>query len=230
MTQKEVDALAFHSPCLRCLGILAVFKRRPKVFYGTQWHRLRPASSSSHSSNVVMQAEAVREILIAVETASGKKLAILPTCPSSVEPSGGLQRVSIPCTSSGEMGELCEYVGRLKGYRLVGCERLSQAVSEVGVCSASGSPLKLKEDLVTRRGLVSKLVIGCTSSVCNKEAEITNPYSSDAKTLNARSVRVMRAIGQGQASLESYCGFMDMLPPMCPTVSITRLWLCSLWK
>ena len=194
-----------------------VFKRRPKVFYGTQRHKLRPASSSSNSSNVVMQAEALREMPIAVETASGKKLVVSPTCPSSIEPSGGLQSASIPCTSSGETGELCEYVGRLKGYRLVGCEKLSQVVSEVGACSACGAPLALREDLVTRRGLVSKLVIGCTSSVCDKEAEITNPYSSDAKSLNARSVIAMRAIGRGQASLESFCGFMDMLPPMGPS-------------
>ena len=54
------------------------------------------------------------------------------------------------------------------------------------MCSACGSPLTLGEDLVTRQGVVSKLVIGCTNTACNKEGEISNPYSSDAKTVNAR--------------------------------------------
>ena len=170
----------------------SVFKRRPKVFYGTQQHMLSPDGSSSRSSND--QAEAVRKKPVAVETASGKKLAISSTYTSSSEPSGRLRSASNPCTSTGEPGESYDYVGRLKGYRLVGCDKLSQAVSEVGVCSVCGSPLMLGEDLVTRRGMVSKLVIGCTNSACNKEAEISNPYSSNAKTLNARSVMGMRAI------------------------------------
>ena len=192
----------------------SVFKRHPKVFYGTQRHMLSPDGSSSRSSND--QAEAVRKKPVAVETASGKKLAISSTYTSSSEPSGRLRSASNPCTSTGEPGESYDYVGRLKGYRLVGCDKLSQAVSEVGVCSVCCSPLMLGEDLVTRRGMVSKLVIGCTNTACNKEAEISNPYSSDAKTLNARSVMGMRAIRRGQASLETFCIFLDMLPPMGP--------------
>ena len=53
-------------------------------------------------------------------------------------------------------------------------------------CALRAALLSRLEDLVTRRGIVSKLVISCTNTACNKEAEISNPYSSDAKTLNAR--------------------------------------------
>ena len=94
---------------------------------------LSPAGSSSRSTNVEDQAEAVHEKPVAVETASGKKLAISSTYASSSEPSGRLRSASNPCMSTGEPGESYDYVGRLKGYRLVGCDKLSQAVSEVGV-------------------------------------------------------------------------------------------------
>ena len=110
----------------------SVFKRRPKVFYGTQRYMLSPAGSSSRSSKVEDQAEAVRERPVAVETASGKKLAISPTFASSSELSGSRRSASTPRTSTGEPGESYEYVERLKGYRLVGCDRLSQAVNEIG--------------------------------------------------------------------------------------------------
>ena len=71
-----------------------------------------------------------------------------------------------------------EYVGNMEGHRLVSCEDLSRAVSEIGKCSACRSTLTLREDLVRRRGLVIKLVICCTNSVCSKEAVVCDPYSS----------------------------------------------------
>ena len=71
-----------------------------------------------------------------------------------------------------------------------------------------------KEDLVSRRGLVSKLVLCCTNSVCSKEAVICDPYSSESKLLNTRSIMEMRQIGWSRTGLESFCGYMDMLPPV----------------
>ena len=43
---------------------------------------------------------------------------------------------------------------------------------------------------------------------------LSDPYSQEAKSLNARSVLGMQAIGRGRASLESFCGVMDMFPPV----------------
>ena len=115
-----------------------------------------------------------------------------------------------PSTSSA--GELDQYVGEMKGYRLVSCDRLSGAVSEIAVCSLCTSPLTVEENLVVRRGLVSKLTICCTAR--KKEAVVSDPYTSDAKSLNGRSVLGVREIGRGRNSLGSFCGIMDMLPPL----------------
>ena len=54
--------------------------------------------------------------------------------------------------SHGEPSKSYEYVGRLKGYHLVACERLSEAVTEIGISAACGSPLTLREDLAIRKG------------------------------------------------------------------------------
>ena len=43
---------------------------------------------------------------------------------------------------------------------------------------------------------------------------ISDPYSKKAKSLNTRSVLGMREIGRGRNSLETFCGLMDMLPPI----------------
>ncbi len=48
----------------------------------------------------------------------------------------------------------------------------------------------------------------------DKKAAISDPYAPDAKQLNARSVMAMQAIGRGQTSLQSFCGLMDILPPL----------------
>ena len=83
---------------------------------------------------------------------------------------------------------------------------------EIGLSSVCKSSLALRESLVSRRRIVSKQVICCT--VCDKKAAISDPYAPDAKQLNGRSVMAMRAIGRGQTSLQSFCGLMDILPPV----------------
>ena len=191
-----------------------LFNKRPKGFHGTSQHLLNPARAVECG---VDPAEAPVERPTPLETASGKKLAICPRCPSSSEPSRRGLRSSHPSASSTCESDDYVYMGELKGYRLVNCERLSQAVSESGVCSGCGSPLTVRENLVSRRGLVSKLVVCCTNIACNREVKISDPYASDAKSLNVRSVVAMRTIGRGQASLQTFCGMMDMLPPVTPT-------------
>ena len=100
----------------------------------------------------------------------------------------------------------------MKGYLLLAVKD-SQAVSGMGVFCILISP-DIREDLVTRRGLVSKLRISCTNTARNKEGVISDPYASDTKSLDARSVLEMQEIGRGQASQEYFCSVMDMLPPV----------------
>jgi len=72
----------------------------------------------------------------------------------------------------------------------------SGAVSEIAVCSPCASPLTVRENLVVRRGLVSKLMI-CTNTAYKNEAVLSDPYASEAKSVNTRSVLGMREIGRG---------------------------------
>ena len=96
-------------------------------------------------------------------------------------------------------------MGKLDGNRIVSCRSLKSVVSKV-VCSACLGPIALDEDMVTRRGLVTKLFISCT-----KCGLITDPYK-EAKSLNSRSILAGREIGRGRTSLARFLGLMD-LPP-----------------
>lgn len=175
---------------------MSVFKKRPKRFFGTRRQDLQRKSHPPHSSEVK------RPIPVKC-SASSKKLALSPQYPLSV--AGTSLRSSLqPSTSS--TGESLDYVVEMTGYRLVSCERLSGAVSEIAVCSLCASPLTFEENLLVRRGLVSKLMICCTNTACKKAAVDSDPYASDAKSLNARSVLGMREIGRGRNSLVSFCG------------------------
>ena len=62
--------------------------------------------------------------------------------------------------------------------------------------------------------MVSKLTICCTNTACNAEAAVSDPYFPESTSLNTRSVLGMQEIGRGKKSLESFCGVMDMLPPL----------------
>ncbi len=107
------------------------------------------------------------------------------------------------------------YEEKLKVYRLVNCERFSQAVSQIGLCSVCKSPLTLREDLVSRQGLVSKLMISCTNTACKNEALVSDPYSFDkeSKALSGPSWEC-RKIGRRMAGLQTFYGIMDMLLPV----------------
>ena len=193
-----------------------VFKRRPRAFYGVRKQELATPHSTEAEEASLETDDAPVERPVPVETASSKKLAISPRYPSTGGPSGhDLRSKAQPSTSSaGEPSESHHYVGKLKGNRLVDCERFSQAVSEIGLCSTCKAPLTLREDFVSRRGLVSKLAICYTNTACNKEAVVSDPYSSESLSVNTRSVLGMREIRRGRSGLEYFCGLMDMLPPL----------------
>ena len=180
-----------------------VLKRRPKVFAGIHRQLMTLAGVNTCSPEVVPHLE---DKPVPVEMASSKKLAISSLFQAK-------SSSALPGSISGEPND-DHSVREMKGYWLIRCEELSQAVIEIGVCSACGSSLTFQEDIVTIRGIVSKMSICSTNSECSKTTMISNPYDSDAKHLNARSILAMRAIGRGRSSLESFCGFMDMLPPV----------------
>ena len=135
-----------------------VFKRRPKGFFGVQ----RQAMVTFCSSTADKASKAAHERPVPVETASSKKLAI------SSSMSGPSDQYTTALTTTGEPCESYDYVGKLKGNRIVDCEDVIQALDNIGLCNDCKSPLTLSEDLVTRRGLVSKLAI-CLHQYCMQQ-------------------------------------------------------------
>ena len=190
---------------------MPLFKRR-SGFFGTRLQEMTTPGPSPSSAEVPVERP------VPVVTASSKKLAIVPRCPSVGGPAGNLRS---SCLSMPSAGESSSSVGELRGYRLIKCEEYIQSLSETGKCPTCRSPLTLREELATRRGLVSKLMTSCTNTACDYEIVMSDPRSEGAKSLNARSVLGMRAIGRGRSSLESFCGLMDMLPPLA-TAAFSR--------
>ena len=56
----------------------------------------------------------------------------------------------------------------------------------------------IKEDLVSRRGLVSKLLICCSNTACNNETAVCDPYLPESKSSNARSILWHGKLGEGE--------------------------------
>ena len=119
-----------------------------------------------------------------VKTASGKKLALSPLSSKVTPPT--IAKGSRSDGLSG--GEMC-------GYRLTKLSDLARALGEVGKCAACSCPFTVCEDWSCRRGLVSRVAITCSNPACDKKAYVSDPYSEDAKSVNARSVLGMCLIG-----------------------------------
>ena len=95
------------------------------------------------------------------------------------------------------------------GNRLVRFRDLSSVLEGLRHCR--NAPLTLSEDWSSRRGLVSQIKVQC---VCGWFRYITNSYDSEQNKLNTRAMFSMRMIGKGVRSLETFCGMMDLPPPI----------------
>ena len=179
-------------------------KSKQRGFIGIQRQNM-PAVAVVPSAKVSVPAKPV-------ETASKTKLEI-PMAASSLEVSTPmvLRSVTQPNPST---SEFCGYEAELEGNRIVGCKGLVRAVSALAVCNGCRAALTVTESLSTRRGLVSRMSLCCSNPECSREALITDPYSKECTDLNTRSVQGMRAIGRGRAGLETFCGMMELLPPV----------------
>ena len=81
----------------------------------------------------------------------------------------------------------------------------------VGQFSHCGSPLHITEDRRTRIGFVIKMDLCCL--VCDKTANIMDPYSNDDLQVNTRAILAAR-IGRGRNGLATFAGTMGMPPPL----------------
>ena len=181
-------------------------KKRPRRFFGQPSRLGRVPVSCTGVEGATAAEEILEESPVpAAATAKSKKLAISrSSSAASSEKDSSSDSDSEPLESGKEM----------KGYRVVDCETLGRVVSEACVCSVCTSPLVVVEDLGQRRGLVSNMSICCSNTECGKESKISDPYDSETKSLNTRSILAMREIGRGCKYMETFFGMMDMLPPV----------------
>ena len=190
-------------------------KKRPKRFCGTPNLLGSKPRSLSSSPGIEEGEETPEERPIPLETAKAKKMAIsYATHPSQPSISTAAGDSGTESESESESDSELQESMKMKGYRVVHCETLGKVVSKACVCSVCTSPLVVVEDFAQRRGLVSTLKICCTNAECGHESKISDPYSSDTKSLNSRSVLAMREIGRGGKYMETFFGMMNMLPPV----------------
>ena len=142
----------------------------------------------------------VTPVSVPMETATSKKFAISSHLLSPGEPSS-----SLAASEDSFAG---------KGFRIISYEALAGAIEGL-LCPKCSCPVVFQETLGARKGLVSKLVISCTSSACQEKARvIQDPKSAEDAALNIRAILGMRAIGRGRSGMDAFCGMMDMLPPL----------------
>ena len=137
---------------------------------------------------------------VPLETATGKKLALSRPSTSTGESSHGA------CSSD----SLCE----MKGLRLIDLESLLASVSRRASCNVCNSPLTVKEDLVSRRGICTKLSLSCTNLYCAGSDDAFCDPSKHSKAYNTRFILAGKMCGRGRAGLETISGFMGLPPPL----------------
>ena len=186
--------------------------KRKRVFYGTPRH-LMPRGEAP--------ADAPEAPVGHSPSTSQKKLRIDPTLPGTTS---GTSRVLLrPRTASGKVdtkpgvgtgwdgGSSADSWG-MTGYRAVACENLVSLASLLKCPDCDSRSLSVDEDIATRRGLVSRIAFRCAA--CGWFHYISDSYDSQQTLVNTRSVLAARMIGKGQSSLNTFCGMMDLPPPL----------------
>ena len=97
------------------------------------------------------------------------------------------------------------------GYRFVNIEILQTVIQSLICPLCNIHNVELSQDTI-KRGLAFTFVIRC---VCGYESNFcTSNKANRAYDVNKRFVYSMRTCGQGYASMEKFCTFMDMPKPM----------------
>ena len=104
-----------------------------------------------------------------------------------------------------------------KGYRLIDVELLSENIASSLSCKFCNGSVLLYE--VGRKGLASSFVFHCENKHCHSQTEFYScpqlPVgNSSVNTVNRRIAFAMRCIGGDRAELETFCGIMDLPPPV----------------
>lgn len=109
-----------------------------------------------------------------------------------------------------------------EGFRIISLSVLKKQISDRLCCNVCHQSVKLEE--TERSGLGSKFDFRCQNKKCSSKA--LSPFSSDplvninhsgsiaVHSMNRRSALAMRVIGGGHRSLQTFCGLMNLPPPV----------------
>jgi hypothetical protein len=116
-----------------------------------------------------------------------------------------------------EEQEVLEVEQDLQGYRLVDIELFGANLASKLVCGFCHSQVQLIE--ICRKGLSSEFAFHCQNQYCNGQESFPSCAQISAgnvkvSSVNRRAAFAMRCIGGDLAELETFCGIMDLPPPV----------------
>lgn len=125
-----------------------------------------------------------------------------------------LKSASAKKLSLGMTSEFQEVNSSFQGYRLLDMDILVKELEMFLSCKSCGGDITFEEVLTV--GLSSKYSIVCSS--CGEVTSFRNSQmigtNKNVSEINTRAVYAMRCIGQGHTSLVTFCGIMDLPPPL----------------
>ena len=128
-----------------------------------------------------------------------------------------------------------------EGNRLIGLVALAEFVNLMKCPGCDSHSLVVNEGVGTRRGLITKMMVLCEGGVCESGEEctwthtVTDPYSSEAKGLNCKSVFGSRLIGRVGVELRSCqlcwtCRLLSQIIPIQTTTSTSVQFWVGMWR
>ena len=186
-------------------------KRHAKTFRGT---RYEPSAGTSVGTSAGTSAEDLPDEERPV-TASSKKLKVDKPLPSTGFTSGTsdvLLRPRPTMDGGGEASSSETETGNLElsGNRLISCTSIVSLVSQLK-CPNCRSSLSVTEDFSSRRGLVTRIKVQCSTD-CGWFHYLSDSYNT---SLNTQSVLAARTVGMSQTLLTTFYGMMELPPPTC---------------
>ena len=96
-------------------------------------------------------------------------------------------------------------------------------IREIGRCLLCNSPLTIQHKLQEKMGLCNFFHMKCSSEKCHWMKKVSTSNFVDKTTvasgkvpydINIRTILTFREIGNGHTAVETFCGLMNMHPPM----------------
>jgi len=179
-------------------------KKRPRVFAGNR---------KAKQAQVPPETGAVGDTSSVPPSASSKKLRTNPLPSGGV--TSGVSAVFLRPRSTGEASSsVAVSDGALTGNRIIECSSIVSLASQMK-CPTCGNSCIATEDFSSRRGLVTRIKIQCAAE-CGWFHLLSDSYNSN---MNVQAGLASRTAGFGQTSLTTFCGMMDLPPPVTPAAS-----------